>query len=63
MKLTINQQVAIYASALEGVLSQGEANDPAAVIPSALEYGDKLIAALEARNDDNEADPHEPVTD
>lgn len=71
MKLTQIQKVAIYASALQGAISYSatmvekgmSSKQRKTTTEIAIEEGDKLIAALEARKDDNEADPHEPITD
>lgn len=60
MKLKQNEQVAIYASALEGVIKRGETTNVKAGVLTALQFGDELIAALEARTESN---PHEEITD
>lgn len=69
MKLNQNQKVAIYASALQGYIvscAQYETtggNCKLTAVEYALQDGDALIAALEARKDENEADPTEEIPD
>ena len=61
MKLSDNQKVAIYASALQGALINPETNYvQGQPVEAAIYQGDKLIAAIESRN---EADPHEIIPD
>lgn len=68
MKLKQIEKVVIYASALQGAISYSatmvakgmSSMHKITTTGIAIEEGDKLIAALEARN---EADPNEPVTD